>query len=544
MKKIQTLISIRTLVIAVVIVIATIAVLLWYGNAAFTEVKAQGGSYSEGIIGAPRFINPVLAQSNADKDLTELIFGSLIDVDQNGNISYHIADSLTVSDDQKTYTLTINPDAHFSDGTIIDAQDVVFTIRKIQSPLIKSPLFNKWAGVDVSAEGARKVSFTLSQPYADFIYNLTIGVLPEHVWDQIPDDEFIFNIHNLHPIGSGFYQYSDIQYKSNGTPKRYDLVPNKYSASLPYISHLTIKFYEDSTTLFEAYQQNEIDGAYGISSSYIQEDNVEYIHTGSLPRSFAIFFNTENNKSVLDSETRSALSFAINRDQIVEEVFAGNADTIDDPIENDGLDIPYSKEQAIANLKEAGWQQNSEGTFMKSISGRNTPLSFTLSVPDIEDVLQVARIVKENLAEIGVNIDIITYEQAELTNEVIRSRSFDALLFGYVLEKPSDTFAFWHSSQDSDPGLNISVYSNSRADAALSNIRNQQDREDDIRTFLDQWQKDSPAIFLYSPNYLYVSEEHFVLPESITNGSDRFNMVNQWYQRTRHVWNFLVDDNS
>lgn len=544
MKKIQRLIGVRTVVIAVVVIVAGIGVLSWYKNAAFTEVRAQGGSYTEGIIGAPRFINPVLAQSNADRDLTELIFGSLIDVDQEGTISYHIADSLTVSDDQKTYTLTINPDAHFSDGTLIDAQDVVFTIKKIQSPLVKSPLFNKWAGVEVAAEGARKVSFTLSQPYADFIYNLTIGVLPEHIWDEVPDDEFLFNIHNLRPIGSGFYRYTDIQYEDNGTPTQYDLVPNRYGASVPYISHFTVKFYQDSVALLEAYEENEIDGAYGISPSYVDEKNVENIHTGSLPRSFAIFFNTENNKATLDRKTRAALSFGINRQQIVQEVFAGNADTIDDPIGNPEVDIPYDKRQAIASLKDAGWKQNSEGTFMKSISGRNTPLTFTLAVPNIEDVTQVAEIVRNNLAEIGVTVEIVRYEQAQLTNEVIRSRSFDALLFGYVLEKPSDTFAFWHSSQQNDPGLNISVYSNPKVDASLSNIRNQQQREDDIENFLDQWQQDSPAIFLYSPNYLYVTEEQFVLPENITNSSDRFNMVDQWYQRTRHVWNFLVDDNS
>lgn len=533
---------VRIIIAAIVVITIGIVLLTWYKNSAFTEVKARGGSYTEGIIGVPRFINPVLAQSNADKDLTELVFGSLIDVDQDGNISYHIADSLTISDDQKVYTLHINPDAHFSDGTPIDSQDVVYTVNKIQSPLIKSPLFNRWAGVEVTAESAREVSFTLSQPYADFIYNLTIGVLPKHIWEQVPDNEFVFNIHNIHPIGSGFYQFSSIHYGSNGTPDRYELVPNKNTVALPYISNLTIKFYENAEELLEAYDGQDIDGAYGISSSYVQEYDLKNIHTGSLPRSFAIFFNTENNKSTLDDDTRQALSFAINRQQIIEEVFAGNADMIDDPIGDDNEDSPYNQGQAVANLKKAGWKQNSEGTFMKSISGNNTPLSFSLSVPNIDEVLQVAEIVRQNLADIGVTVTIVAYEQAELTNEVIRSRDFDALLFGYVLEKPSDTFAFWHSSQHNDPGLNISMYNNPRVDAALSNIRNQQEREDDIENFLDQWKQDSPAIFLYSPNYVYVSPQHFTLPKSISNSSDRFNMINDWYLETRHVWNFLVNN--
>ena len=71
----------------------------------------------------------------------------------------------------------------------------------------------------------------------------------------------------------------------------------------------------------------------------------------------------------------------------------------------------------------------------------------------------------------------------------------------------------------------------------------QQQREDDIETFLEQWEKDSPAIFLYSPNYVYVSPEHFSISKGITNSSDRFNTIDQWYQETRHVWNFLIRDN-
>jgi len=534
--------TLRLVLVAIAILTVGIVVFWGYNKYALTEVRSIGGTYTEGIIGAPRFINPVLAQSNADKDLTELVFGSLIDVDQQGNISYHIADSLRVSSDQKTYTLNINPEARFSDGTYIDAQDIVFTINKIQNSTIKSPLFNKWAGIEVNAQSAREVSFTLSQPYADFIYNLTIGVLPEHIWEQVPDNEFIFNIHNIQPIGSGFYRYEDITYARDGAPERYELVPNRYSSSLPFISKIIINIYKDSEELLDAYEKNNIDGAYGISSSYLQEHEFEYIHTGSLPRSFAIFFNTENNKSTLDSETRTALSYAIDREQIIQEVFAGNANTIDGPIDDSQLNISFDIEKALEGLREAGWKQNSEGIFMKSISGRNTPLSFTLSVPDINDIFDVAVIIKNNLAEIGVTIDIVSFQQAELTNEVIRSRDFDALLFGYVLEKPSDTFAFWHSSQKNDPGLNISVYSDSRADAALSNIRNQQERDDDIENFLEQWRKDSPAIFLYSPNYVYVSPQHFTISKNITNSSDRFNAVNEWYLTTRHVWNFLISN--
>ena len=200
----------------------------------------------------------------------------------------------------------------------------------------------------------------------------------------------------------------------------------------------------------------------------------------------------------------------------------------------------YSIERAIELLEDGGWKQNSEGQFMKSVAGENTPLSFKLAVPNIKEVQKVANVVVRNLSELGIWVDIETYEEADLNNEIIRTRNYDALLFGYVLEKPSDTFAFWHSSQQNDPGLNISMYNDPKADASLINIRTQSEREDDIETFLSIWSEDMPAIFLYAPSYLFIGPEHFTLPQEITHTSERFNTVNQWYQRTRHVWNFLI----
>ena len=532
---------IRTGIITLVILVAGAFLVSGYQNIFTTKVKTQGGSYREGIVGTPRFINPVLAQSNADRDLTELVFSSLIDLDQDGSINYRLAKELIVSEDQKTYTLSIHPEARFSDGSHVTAEDLVFTIEKIQSPLIKSPLFSSWAGIKAEETGAREVTFTLIQPYADFIYNLNIGVLPKHFWNDVSDEEFAFNILNTKPVGSGSYTVSRVDYKQNGSPFLYHLNPNRNNIVEPYISKLSVKTYEGAVELVSAYLSGEIDGAYGVSPSGLENIDEDQIHSGSLSRNFGIFFNTENNKDTIGPKVRTALSYAINREQIIAEVFNGFAREINDPMgTNSGTE--YDPEQAQKLLIKDGWKQNSEGTFMKSISGKNTPLFFNLSAPNIAEIQAVANIVKTNLAEIGVTVNIRMYEQSDLTNEVIRKRDYDALLFGYILEKPSDAFAFWHSSQRNDPGLNISVYSNPRVDGALSNIRNQQEREDDIDSFIKTWQEDMPAILLYSPEYLYLAPEHINLPESINHASERFNNVSQWYQRTKHIWNFLMKD--
>lgn len=532
--------TIRRLSIGVIVLLLLFIILPFYHSVVSTEVKERGGSYREGIIGTPRYINPVLAQSNADRDLTELAFSSLIDIDSEGTIRYKIADSLVISEDQKTYRMTINPKARFSDGSPITANDVAFTIEKIQSPLIKSPLFSQWVGVDVEVIGRYELQFTLTQAYRDFIYNLSIGVIPEASWSEVSDEEFSFNTLNIMPVSSGSYYVNKVHYQSNGSPETFVLKANPYAQDIPFIENIIVKTYNDSNELSEAYRKGELDAAYGVTlENHVYED--EYVHEGSLPRNFGIFFNTENNKEMLDSETRKALSYAIDRNNIVAQVFNGIASPIDTP-QGASSNTPFDQARAQSLLRDAGWRLDDDNNLVKEINGESTYLSFSISVPNVPELKEVADIVNEHLGEIGVQVRIQLYPERDLTNEVVRPRNYDALLFGYVLEKPSDSFAFWHSSQKSDPGLNISVYENSQVDTALNNIRTQEEREDDIDTFIEAWSEDMPAIMLYSPRYLYLGPEHFDLPDSINHSSERFNDVDEWYLRTRKVWNFLVSD--
>ncbi len=533
-----TLIKIGVILVGLGIIFGALAL---YQHFFTLPIRTYGGSYREGIIGTARFINPVLAQSNADKDLTELTFGSLIDVDRNGNISYRIAEKVEASADQKTYIVTLNPEAHFSDGNPITSSDVIFTIDKIKSPLIKSPLYSRWAGVEVVASGTYELTFALSQPYTDFIYNLTIGVLPRHIWENTSDEEFAFSTYNTNPVSSGWFKIDNVVYEKDGSPRSFSLSPNRHTFDRAYLRSIEITRYEDADELKDAYLSGAIDGAYGISSSKLEEVNSKAIHSGTLPRVFGIFFNVQNNKETINANTRTAINYAINREGITNEVFGGYASITNNPW-GEVSESNYNPEKAREILAQDSWKLNEQNVLIKAINGKEMPLSFTIAVPNIEEIVEAAEFVKVDLEKIGVIANIRSYDETSLTNEVIRNRDYDAVLFGYVLEKPSDIFAFWHSSQTNDPGLNISVYNNPRVDATVSNIRNQQERQDDQANFSALWERDMPAVFLYSPEYLYLVRENFEVPDNLTNASERFNQVNRWYLRTKHIWKFLVKD--
>ena len=93
-----------------------------------------------------------------------------------------------------------------------------------------------------------------------------------------------------------------------------------------------------------------------------------------------------------------------------------------------------------------------------------------------------------------------------LYQNVIRTRKYDALLFGEEIGKDGDTYAFWHSSQSNAPGLNVAMYANSKADALLADIRKASSTDVETAEYgeLDQLiEADLPAVFLYTPDFIY-----------------------------------------
>ncbi len=142
--------------------------LVWQVSDAYlVEVPAHGGSLIEGVVGNPRFINPVLALSEADKNLGALVYSGLVKLTPEGEVINDLASSVSVSKDLLTYTVSIKEEAHFQDGKPVTADDVVFTIGKVADPLIKSPRRGNWEGVSLLKVDERTVAFTLKKPYSE-----------------------------------------------------------------------------------------------------------------------------------------------------------------------------------------------------------------------------------------------------------------------------------------------------------------------------------------------------------------------------------------
>lgn len=554
----------------IIAVITGLTLLSKLNNRFLATVPDFGGEVIEGVVGVPRFVNPVLALSEPDKDLVSLVFSGLIKTTPDGNIVGDLSSEYAISEDGRTYTFTLKDNVYFHDGEPITIDDVEFTMERIQDPTVKSPKRPVWDGVLIKKIDSRKISFTLKQPYAPFIDNFTVGIIPRHIWKDIPSDEFSFSEFNVDAVGSGPYEVKKVKRNSYGLPTYYALRAfDGYSLGKPFIKNITLNFYQSETELLKAFENGEVSSLSGISPENLKElvDSKNKIAASILPRVFGVFFNQNQAAVFLNKEVREALSVAVDKNRIVNDVLFGHAAVIDSPVpannravispENhtedsvkpsaEGSETATRTEKALVILSKNGWVLNSKTGIMEKKKGNNTiTLSFSLATGDAAELKRTAELIKEDWEKIGAAVDLKIFEIGDLNQNVIRPRKFDALFFGEIVGREFDFYPFWHSSQRNDPGLNIALYANISADKILENLRLIQDKEErtaKAKEFEALLKTDVPAAFIYSPEFIYVIPEKLqnVRLGELSNPGERFLNVHEWYIETNKVWKFFTE---
>ncbi len=507
-------------------------------------VPASSSLYKEGIIGQPIAINPILAGTNdADRDLIELLFAGLLDLTEN----------YKNSSDGQTWNLTLKDNLKWSDGKPIASDDVIFTLDSIQNSENRSPLFLTWQGVVINRINEKELEFTLRTPYAFFLQNLKeLKIIPKHIFSAIPVENFRLSNYNLEPVGSGPYKFVSSEKQKNGFITAYHFASNEYySDKKPYLKNFDVKFYSSSPDLIKAFNQKLIDGFGGLNPKNINDLKLSNeILEKSIPRYYAIFLNKNAKPSLNDKNVVSALNLASNKENIINQVLAGKALIVNQPIlpVMDGYDRlsdlgnEFSIEKANELLNKSGWAINEKtGVRGKKIGKQNESLEYSIIVPQIPFLTETVDLLKADWGKIGVKLNPVILNPTDVSSEVIKTRNYQMIIFGNILRKDPDIFSFWHSSEKFYPGLNLSLYDNKKVDALLESIRKNLD-ENSRNSQLSQLEKlissDQPAIFLYSPTYLYVAPKDFggFEEKTINMPSNRFQGVNQWYLKTTRVF--------
>ena len=335
--------------VGVLFLIILSSLIIYFRN---TEVApAHGGSYTEGLLGSPRFLNPVYSQkSETDKDLTQILYSGLMRYDESNSIVPYLAEDVQ-TEDGRVYHVKLREDIFWSDGEEITSDDVIFTIEMIQSRSVQSPLRVSWEGVRTERVSEKELTITLETPSPLFIEKLTLKPIPEHAWREVDPEDFQFSDLNLDPITSGPYKVSELQKEDSEMIR---LTKNEnYFGDGPFIEELNFKFFQSEEDLFN--QKRSLDG-FGLPSIKNEVNTSLISYEYALPRYFALFFNLDE----FERPIRKALRKSIDKEALLASL--DRVDRVESPIipnfygfKNPEVNYDFNKEEALDMFNEEGY---------------------------------------------------------------------------------------------------------------------------------------------------------------------------------------------
>jgi peptide/nickel transport system substrate-binding protein len=514
-------------------------------------VPVRGGTYVEGMVGTPQYLNPLLATTDADQGIVSLIFEGLSTLQADGSVTPALAQEWAVSAGGTVYTCTLRSDARWHDGEPVTTEDVSFTLHLISSPDLPDPnhLAELWSRVQTTVLDERRLRFMLERPYAPFLSYTTLPILPAHLLRDVSPADLPLSTYNLNPIGTGPFRFVRLQEAEDGTlTLDMEANPLYYRQTPPiYLEGVQVRFYRDEGALVEALRQGEVDGAFGLSAESLASlsDQTDLVAYRTYLQAYTILFLNTKSPLLADLRLRQAIAMGLDQPTLIKEtggeVFPANGpiSPISWAYKPDLAPLPYDPDKAQALLEQAGWRDlNGDGTRERDVR----QLELTLLTRDMPaERILLARGIERELAPLGIAINVVVKENPDEFSELVANRQFDLLLSGWrQLGRDPDEFALWHSSQIGPGGLNLSSFQNEEIDQLLEQGRTVLDR--DLRTqiywqFQELFAQEVPAIPLYYPVYTYVlrSRIHGVELAPLNDLGDRFHNVTAWYIKTQKV---------
>lgn len=519
----------------------------------YQTLKAvPGGIYNEGVIGTFTNANPLYATSSVDTTVSKLVFASLFKYDDNNNLVGDLAQNYETDDKGMVYTVHLKPNLTWQDGKALTSSDVLFTYQTIQNPDAQSPLQSSWQAIKVTAPDKLTIVFTLPNPLASFPYSMTNGIVPSHLLAKLePADLRSADFNTANPIGAGPFAWSSIQVSGSDpttSQSQIRLNPFKdYHAGTPKLQHFVIHAYATQTQLISSFKTNQLNGAQGLTQIDQDLRNMPGLQDHSLLLSAAtmVFFKTS--AGVLsDSKVRLALVQSTNTTSIIKQLEYVTL-PVREPLLIGQLAYDRSKQQpgldlaaAKATLDADGWTVDKDGIRVKA----GNKLTFKLTVADTSEYHNVVQNLQQSWMALGVQVVPQFLNTADF-QATLSGHDYEAVLYGISIGVDPDVFAYWHSSQAdirSNNRLNLSEYKNTAADTSLEAGRtrlNPDLRVVKYKSFLDAWQQDNPALGLYQPRSLYVTNGTVMglVDHTLNTPTDRFSNVWNWQVRLAKVTN-------
>ena len=464
------------------LLISTIGLFRWLSDRNFSEeIFSRGGTYSEGILGEVKSLNPIFATTDAEKSFERLAFSRLYSIDSDGSLKGDLAENVETSDNYRNFTIKMRKNATWSDGQKITADDVIFTIKNLKDQNLNPSAYKVWKNVEASKTGDYEIKFKVPSNSSSVLYGFNFSILPEHILKDVSTDKIRESSFSNNPITSGPFNFKGVQ--TNGNKTTVSLVKN------------------------------------------------------SVNRGIYAFMN--NSDPILkDAKVRKAIQTGLDVNKIRSKMeYINNLDypTLSKFINTNWLSVPeYNFAQAEKMLDEAGWVKNSKG--IREKDGQKATIN--VSTTSIYNYKKSAEEIASQLKKLGFDVNTTIIDKDDklgtFVQTILQPRNYGILVYEVDMGADSDIYPFWHSSQASQKGLNFSNYSDAIADDLLLNARTAQtfdDKKTQLTKFTRRWINNSVAIGLGQTKVSYVFRKS-VQPYSAGNkfvvDIDRYSDVIYW----------------
>ena len=496
----------------------------------------SGGALTNAMIGEPNNLIAMIAGDSASSAIAGQIFNALLKYDENLGFEGDLADSWTISDDYKKITFNLKQDIRWADDKPFTCEDVLFTWKKVTDPDTRTPYGSDYQLVS-SASCANNHIFIAEydEPYAPALETwASLHILPKHL---LKDEDINDTYFSLNPTGSNYYVLDEwttgqqVKLKTNpnsvhGRP----LLEKKITRIIPDLSSQFMELIAGNIDLMNI---NPIQYSRVFPSRSELNDKINlYKEMGN---GYTYFGFNLKKKPFDDLNIRKAISYAINKEEIINGVLLGLGEEITSPYkpgtywENKSINkISFDVSKSRELLEKSGYQLNANNIYEKD----GKPLAFEILTNQNKQREMTAVLIQRRLQDIGIDVSIRVIEWASFVNRFIKTGEFEAVVLGWSLSLDPDQYSIWHSSQNGPGQFNFIGYNNPRVDTLLENGRKELNNEKRKQIY-DEFSKiiydEQPIIYLYAGYGLTAIHKKIKGVKKITPPAGVFHNDYEWY---------------
>ena len=449
---------------------------------------------------SPSRLNPILANDTASSEISDWLFNGLFKYDKNGNPTVELAKSYNFETATKLI-IKLRDDVLWHDNVKLTSKDIIFTYEKIIDPKVFNSIKSNFQEVQsVKALDEYTIEVIYKNPYFKALETWMVGILPYHILKD--EKDLMTSSFNKNPIGTGSYKLKEFKQGQD-----IELIANDdYFEGKPKIEKILYQFLPDPNTSFLYLKQKKLDlgGLTPIQVDRQLDDNFKknynILQKPSLSYTY-LGFNLKNEK-FKDIRIRKALSYAVNRQELVDILFFGYGKACNGPFlpdsfaYNDEVQTPVQDiNKAKELLKEAGYDENN-------------PFTFEIVTNTGNDIrINAAQILQYQLQKAGIIMNIRVMEWQAFLNTVVHPRKFEAVLLGWSLALMPDAYPLWHSSSAKLGGFNLVSYENKKVDELIEKGSSTINRDELGKIYKEIFKTindDLPYLFLYIPDSITV----------------------------------------